>query len=173
MAQPTTRPSADIEDGDKIEPSLAGQDASGIGNPDVIWLNYGEVLKAVGSDRTAVLAVSRARPVLGALPSEEPFGTHEPRDMIATAGTAHDVSQPRAAIGLSTARKLEPNAPAQLHGFRFASGSADAGVRPSRNSHSARPGELRTTRLLYTRRSSARSGHTSGRHFGEDAQRFF
>lgn len=45
---------------------------------------------------------------------------------------------------------------------------------PSPNSCCAKPGALRITKLRYiVGRSSVRSGHTSGRHFGEDAQRIF
>jgi hypothetical protein len=51
---------AEIEDGDQIQPALAGQDAGRIGHPGLIWTTHGQALETVGSDRSAVLAVGRA-----------------------------------------------------------------------------------------------------------------
>ena len=65
-------PGADVEDGDKVQPALAGEDAGGIGDPDLIRSSDGEVLQAVGRDWSAVVTVGRSRSVFRALPCEDP-----------------------------------------------------------------------------------------------------
>jgi hypothetical protein len=47
---------------------LAGQDAGGIGRPDLVGPLDGEVLEAMRRNRSAMTAVGRRRPILGALP---------------------------------------------------------------------------------------------------------
>jgi hypothetical protein len=99
-----------VQDGDEVKPALGGQDASGIGHPDMIGTADGKVLEAIRRDRAAMSAIGRPRPVLGALPGEEPLLTHESSDAIAPAGATQSLRQPRTAIGLATADKLLPNA---------------------------------------------------------------
>jgi hypothetical protein len=52
-------------------------------------------------------------------------------------------------------------------------GRVGGGASSNHNSHYAKPGAPRKATLLCVGRSSVRCGHTSRRHFGEDAQRFF
>jgi hypothetical protein len=66
MAQPITPPGADVQDGDEVQPALAGEDAGGIGDPDLIRSSDGEVLQAVGRDWSAVVTVGRSGSVFRA-----------------------------------------------------------------------------------------------------------
>ncbi len=65
-------PTADIQDRDQIEPILAGQDAGGIGDPDLIRPLDGEARETVGRDRSVVAAVGRPLSVKSGQP-------HRPR----------------------------------------------------------------------------------------------
>ncbi len=103
-------PSPEIQDGDEIEPALAGEDAGGISGPGLIGPVDGEVWEPVGCDRSAVLAVGCLRSVFGALPGEDPFLAHETSNAIASPGATQGAGQSRTAIGLATAGKLSPNA---------------------------------------------------------------
>ena len=170
MARADHAAGADIQDGDEIEPALASQDTGCISDPGLVGTADGEVWQSVGGDRAAVLAVGRARPILGALPGEEPLLAHEAGDAIAPTGAAQRLSQPRTAIGLATARKLLSNPPAQMRGFELPRAGLAPALDPIVIAALARPGGPRTTKPLCIGRSSVRSGHTSGRHFGEDAQ---
>jgi hypothetical protein len=65
-------PGAEVQDSDEVQPALAGKDAGGIGDPDLIWSSDDEALQAVGRDRSAVATVGRPRSVFRALPCEDP-----------------------------------------------------------------------------------------------------
>ena len=99
-------PRVAIEDSDKVKPTLAGEDASSVSNPDVIGTADGEVLKAIGRDGTAVITVGGTRPILGTLPSEESLLAHEPGDAITSAGATQSLRQARTAVSLTTANEL-------------------------------------------------------------------
>ncbi len=86
-AEPTTPPAADIQDRDQIEPALSGEDAGGIGHPDLVRMLDPEAWEAVGRDGTAMTAVGRGMAILGRCPGKEAFGTHETGDAIAPAWT--------------------------------------------------------------------------------------
>ena len=92
-----------------MEPALAGEDAGGIGHPDLVGTTDSEALETVRRDRSSVTAVGGGVTILGALPGKEAFGAHEPGDAIASAGTTEDTGQARTAIGLTTARELLPD----------------------------------------------------------------
>ena len=111
---PNDAPSIDIQDRDEIEPALAGEDAGGIGDPSLIGPVDSEGWEPVRCDRSAMVAVGRLRPVLGALPGEDPFRAHEPGNAIAPTGATQSLSQSRTAIGLAAAGKLLSNALAQM-----------------------------------------------------------
>jgi len=102
-------PAAQIEDCDQIQPALAGEDSGSIGDPDLVGTTDSEALETVRRDRSSMTAVGGGVTILGALPSKEGFGTHEPGDAIAPSGTTEHTGQVRTAIGLTTARKLLPN----------------------------------------------------------------
>ena len=106
MAQPRTRRVQDVQDGDQIEPALAGEDAGGIGHPDLIGALHLETWEAIGRDRPTVAAVGRGVSILGALPGKEALGTHEPGDAIASPRTTQRMRQPRTAVGATTAIEL-------------------------------------------------------------------
>ncbi len=99
-------PAAEIEDGDQIQPALAGEDAGGIGDPDLIGATDFEALETVRCDRSAMAAIGGGVAILRALPGKEAFGTHEPGDAIAPSWTTEHSGQARTAIGLTTAREL-------------------------------------------------------------------
>jgi len=87
MARAEHAPAAEIEDGDQIEPALAGEDAGGIGDPDLVGAFYREAWKPIGSNGSAMAAVGGSVAILGTLPGKEVFGPHEPGDAIAPPGT--------------------------------------------------------------------------------------
>ena len=109
MSQPTTRRLWEIEDCDQIQPALAGENARGIGGPDLVGTTNSEALDTVRSDRSAMTAVGGGVTILGALPGEEAFRAHEPGNAIAPSGTTEHPDQARTAIGLTTASKLLPD----------------------------------------------------------------
>ena len=75
---------------------------------------HGEAGQAVRCDGAAVTAVGGGDAILGALAGEETFASHEPGNAVAPAGTTQGMRQARAAVGLPTARKLLPDARAQM-----------------------------------------------------------
>jgi hypothetical protein len=85
-------PGAEVQDGDEVQPALAGKDAGGIGDPDLIRSSDGEVLQAVGRDWSAVATVGRSDSILGSLPSKEAFLAHQACNAIAPSGTAQRMS---------------------------------------------------------------------------------
>ena len=104
---PAEHPSgADVQDGNQIEPALAGEDAGGIGDPDLVGTLHFEVLEAVGCDGAAVAAVGGGVAILGALPGKEALGTHEPGDAIAPSWTTQRMGQARTAGSPTTAVEL-------------------------------------------------------------------
>ena len=74
--------------------------------PNLVGPFDGETLKPVGRDRSAVAAVGGSDSILGALPGEEALLAHEAGDAVAPSRAAQRMSQPRAAVGLTTAGKL-------------------------------------------------------------------
>lgn len=98
-------PGANVQDGDEVQPTLAGEDAGGIGDPDLIRSSDGEVLQAVWRNRPAVAAVGRPRSIFRALPCEDALQTHETSNAVAPAGAAQRACQPWTAVGLTTAGK--------------------------------------------------------------------
>src|SRR6266581_8222513 len=113
MAQPMTRRVKDIQNRNEIEPALAGEDARGIGDPDLIGSLSVKLSDAVGGNRSTMTAVCGAEAIFGALPREEPLQTHQPSNAIASSRAAQRTCQSRAAVGLTTAHKLLANALAQ------------------------------------------------------------
>jgi hypothetical protein len=99
-------PGADVQDGNQIQPALAGEDAGGIGGPDLIGPAHRELLDSVGRDRSAVTALGRSGSILRALASEDALQTHEAGNAVAPAGTAQSVRQSWTAVALATAGKL-------------------------------------------------------------------
>jgi hypothetical protein len=102
-------PAAEIEDCDQIQPALAGQDARGIGDPDLVGTTNAQALETVRRDRSSMTAVGGGVTILGALPGKEAFGPHEPGDAIAPSWTTEHPGQAGTAIGLTTASKLLPD----------------------------------------------------------------
>ncbi len=92
---------------------MAGQDAGGIGDPDLVGTLDSEAWETIGRDRSAVSAVGSGVTILRALPGKEAFGTHQPGDAIAPSGTTKHLSQARTAIGLTAARELLPDPSAE------------------------------------------------------------
>ena len=117
MARAQDAPGADIQDRDEIEPALGGEDAGGVGHPDLIGLAHGEVLEAVGRDRSAMAAVGRPGTILGALAGEDPLLTHETGNAITPAWATQGPRQAWAAVGLAAAGKLISDARAQTNVF--------------------------------------------------------
>jgi hypothetical protein len=113
-------PGAEVQDRDEVQPALAGEDAGGIGDPDLIRSSDGEVLQAVGHDWSAVVTVGRSRSVFRALPCEDSLQTHETGNAVAPAGAAQRACQPWAAVGLPAAGKFVPDALAQTGVLEFA-----------------------------------------------------
>ena len=103
-------PAADIQDRDQIEPTLAGQDAGGIGDPDLIRPLHGEARETVGRDRSAVAAVGGGVAILGALPRKEAFLAHETGDAVTPSGATERTGESRTAISAATAGELLHNA---------------------------------------------------------------
>ena len=99
-------PGVNIQDSDQVQPALSGQDAGGVGDPNLVWALYGEVLQSVGRDRSTVAAVGGGGTILGALSGKNPLLTHQPRNAVAPSGTAQRMSQSWTAIGLATAGKF-------------------------------------------------------------------
>src|SRR2546428_9008860 len=58
-------PREDIEDGNEVQPALAGEDAGGIGNPDLIGSLHLEVSHAVGRDGSTVTTVCGSGTIFG------------------------------------------------------------------------------------------------------------
>src|SRR5260370_23306699 len=110
-------PAAEIEDCDQIQPALAGKDARGIGDPDLVGTADSKALDTVRRDRSSMTAVGGSVTILGALPGKEAFGTHEPGDAIAPSWTTEHTSQARTAVGLTTASKLLADTGAQEAAF--------------------------------------------------------
>src|SRR5664279_1680471 len=109
----------DIEDGNQIQPALAGEDAGRVGHPNLIGPTHSEVLEAIGCDRSAVAAVGCAHAVFGALPGEEPLSPHEPGNAVAPTGRTQGMGQPWTAVGLVTAGKFVPDALTQTRGLNL------------------------------------------------------
>ena len=103
----------DIQDGDQIEPALAGEHAGGITDPDLIGASNGEVLEAVGSKRSAVATLRGPGSILGALSGKDPLLAHEAGNAVASSRTTQRMSQPRTAVGLTAAGKLLSDTGAQ------------------------------------------------------------
>ena len=80
-------PGADIQDGDQIQPALAGQDASGIGHPNLVGTLHGKTWEAVRCDGSAVTTVGRGHAIPGALTGEESLAPHEPGNAVTPART--------------------------------------------------------------------------------------
>jgi len=99
-------PSTDIQNGDEIEPALAGEDTGGISGPGLIGPVDSEVWEPVGCDQSAVVAVGCLRPVFGALPGKDALRAHETSNAIASPGATQGAGQSWTAIGLATAHEL-------------------------------------------------------------------
>ena len=113
-------PGEDIQDGDKIQPTLSGEDASRVGGPDLVGAFERESSNAVRRDGSAVAAVGRGPSIFGTLPSEDALRAHETGNTVAPSRTAQRTSQPRAAISLTTAGKLFSDALAQADVLQLA-----------------------------------------------------
>ena len=103
----------EIKHGDEVQPALAGEDAGGIGSPDLIASLNAKMSDAVRRNRSMVTAVCGDGAILGTLPSEDPFCAHETGDAVASSRAAEYPSYPWATVGLTTAHKLLANALAQ------------------------------------------------------------
>src|SRR5574338_398594 len=112
-------PAAQIQDCDQIQPALAGEDARGIGHPDLIGATHPEALESVRRDRSAMAAVSCGVTILRALPRKEALGTHQSGDPVASSWTTEHLRQARTAIGLPTACKLLPDPGTQIGAFHL------------------------------------------------------
>ncbi len=99
-------PAADIEDCDQIQPALAGENAGGIGDPDLVGTTDFEALETVRCDRSTMAAIGGGVTILGALAGKEAFGTHEPGDAVTPPGATERTGESRAAISLTAAREL-------------------------------------------------------------------
>ncbi len=108
---PADHPSAaKVENCDQIQPALAGENAGGIGDPDLVGTMDAQAWETVGRDRSTMTAVGGGVTILRALPGKEAFGPHQPGDTIAPSWTTEHTGQARTAIGLTTARELLPDA---------------------------------------------------------------
>ncbi len=94
---------------------MTGQDTSGVGGPSLVRPFERENSKPVWRDRRTVAAVGGSHAILGTLTCEDALCAHDTRNAVASSRTAKHLSQPRAAIGLTTADKGFSNALAQLH----------------------------------------------------------
>ncbi len=103
-------PAAEIEDGNQIQPALAGEDAGGIGDPDLVRTSDSQTWETVRGDQSAVAAMGGGVTIPGALPGKEAFGPHEPGDAIAPSGATEHLRQARTAVSAATAGELLPNA---------------------------------------------------------------
>ena len=112
--------SKDIEHGHEIQPTLAGEDACGIGNPDLIGSLNLEMSYSIGCYGTTMAAVSGSRPIFRSLPGEDSLQAHEPGDAVASPRAAQHPCQSRAAVSLTTAHKLLADALTQLSVFQLA-----------------------------------------------------
>src|SRR5207244_13187485 len=83
----------DIQDGDQIEPALAGEHTGGIGRPDLVKLLHGKIAHTIRRDRSAVAAVGRGDAILGALPSEDALLSHEPSNAVTPSRTTKRMSE--------------------------------------------------------------------------------
>lgn len=95
-------PSAEIEDGDEIEPALAGEDTGCISDPDLIGPLNGEAWEPVGCDWSAMVAVGCPGSVFGALPGKDALRAHEPSNAITPARATQGTGQSGTAVGLAT-----------------------------------------------------------------------
>ena len=79
-------PGEDIQDGNQIQPALTGEDAGGVGHPDLVRALNVEHCRPVRRDRSAVAAVGRSDSIFGSLPRKDSLQAHEPGDAIASSG---------------------------------------------------------------------------------------
>lgn len=107
-------PAAEVQNGDQIQPALAGQEAGRIGDPDLVRTLDHETWERIGCDRSAMAAVGGGVAILGALPRQEAFGTHEPGDAVTPSWAAEHAGESRAAISLATAGEFLPDAGPQV-----------------------------------------------------------
>ena len=130
MAQPTTRRVKTSRTATRYNHPWPVSTPVGITDPELIGLSNGKVLHAVRSDRSAVAAVGGPCSILGALPGEDPFLAHEAGNAVASSRTTQRMSQPWAAIGLTTAGKFLPNARAQAVVLNLARSGLAAALLP-------------------------------------------
>jgi len=64
-------PAKDIQDRNKVQPTLTGEHAGGVGRPDLVRASHDKRLHSIGSDRSSVAAVGSCHPILGTLTGEE------------------------------------------------------------------------------------------------------
>src|ERR1700726_4058677 len=105
----------DIQDGNKIQPALAGENAGRVGRPHLVRPFDHETFKAVRRNWPAVTTVGCSHPILGTLTCKETFGAHETGDAIASSRASQHLSQSWATIGLTNSNKFLSNALAQAH----------------------------------------------------------
>src|SRR6266446_6929932 len=65
-----------IQYSNQVEPALSGEDASSIGNPDLIGAPNVKMSDAVRRNRSTVTALGRGRSIFGALSREDPLHSH-------------------------------------------------------------------------------------------------
>jgi hypothetical protein len=99
----------DIQDGNEIEPALAGEHAGGITDPELVGSSDEKASHPVGRDRSAVATIGRGMSILGALPGKDALLAHEPGNAVASSWTTEHTGQARTAVGLTTARELLPD----------------------------------------------------------------
>ena len=123
-------PGKDIQDGNKIQPTLAGENAGRVGGPNLVGpLDY-ETSKTVRGNWAAMAAVGGGVSILGALPREETLYPHETGNAVASPRASQHSSQPGTAIGLTTPHKFFSNALAQSHGLELSESRAPTSLFP-------------------------------------------
>src|SRR5207248_9816821 len=67
-----------IQYSNQVEPALSGEDASSIGNPDLIGAPNAKTTDAVRRNRSTVTALGRGMPLFAALSRADPVHWHLP-----------------------------------------------------------------------------------------------
>src|SRR5215469_1169764 len=95
-----------IEHGHEVEPALAGKDASGVGDPDLIASPNAKVSDAVRRNGPAVATLRGGWTIFRALTGKESFQAHEPGNAVASSWATQDSRQSWTTVGLSTPHEL-------------------------------------------------------------------
>ena len=103
-------PGEEIQDRDQIQPALSSEDCGGIADPDLIGASNGEVVQSVRRNGSTMAAVGGSHAIFGTLTCEDALCAHDTGNAVASSRTTKHLSQPRAAIGLTTADKGFSNA---------------------------------------------------------------